>query len=139
MSCAPTSALIVVRLDAPRGGVPLLARFSYDAEDPYVVQATFFDGPTVLARWHFDRQMLAEGLHRPVGEGDVTFGPHTAGGEADELRVALRGPGDEVEESAVLFVEARPLTDFLEQSYAVTGAGEEFLDVDRLLDELLAR
>ncbi|WP_406187328.1 SsgA family sporulation/cell division regulator [Streptomyces sp. NBC_01006] len=40
-----------------------------------MVQATFFDGPKVLARWHFDRQMLAEGLHRPVGEGDVTFSP----------------------------------------------------------------
>ncbi|MDX3533899.1 SsgA family sporulation/cell division regulator [Streptomyces sp. MB09-01] len=132
------SALIAVRLDAVRGCVPLLARFSYDAEDPYVVQATFLDGPTALARWHFDRQMLAEGLQRPVGEGDVTFGPHRAAG-ADELRVALRRPGVEGEESAVLFVEAPALTGFLEQTYAVIGAGEEFLDVDKLLDEFLAR
>ncbi|MFF2788025.1 SsgA family sporulation/cell division regulator [Streptomyces sp. NPDC058049] len=117
--------------------MPLLARFSYDAEDPYVVQATFFDGPTVLARWHFDRQMLAEGLHRPVGEGDVRFSPRTAAG-ADELRVGLRGPSAGMQGSAVLFLEARAIACFLEQSYAVTGAGEEFLDLDKLLDEFLA-
>lgn len=136
MSCV--SALIAVRLDAARGRVPLLARFSYDAEDPYVVQATFFDGPIVLARWHFDRQMLAEGLHRPVGEGDVTFSPHRAAGR-DDLRVALRGPGVKMQESAVLFLEAHALTGFLEQTYALIGVGEEFLDFDKLLDRLLAR
>ncbi|MFI1279825.1 MULTISPECIES: SsgA family sporulation/cell division regulator [unclassified Streptomyces] len=140
MSCVSVSALLVARLDAPGGRVPLLARVSYDDEDPYVVQAAFLDGPTVLARWNFDRQMLAEGLHRPVGEGDVAFSPHRAAG-GDELRVALRRPGAEGQGSAdaVLFVEARALTGFLEQTYAVTGAGEEFLDLDKLLDELLAR
>lgn len=137
MSCV-SSALITVHLDAARGRVPLVARFSYDGEDPYVVQATFLDGPTVLARWHFDRHMLAEGLRRPVGEGDVTFSPSSAAG-AEELRVALRGPGAESRAHAVLFVDARALTGFLEQTYAVTGVGEEFLDVDKLLDEFLAR
>ncbi len=137
MSRMSASALIVARLDAPRGGVPLLARFSYDGEDPYAVQATFLDGPTVLARWHFDRQMLAEGLHQP-GVGDVAFSPHRAAG-GDELRVALRRPDADGQGNAVLFVEARALTGFLEQTYAVTGAGEEFLDLDELLDELLAR
>ncbi|MEU6755582.1 SsgA family sporulation/cell division regulator [Streptomyces sp. NPDC046685] len=136
MSCA--TAPIVVRLDSARGRVPLLARFSYDDGDPYVVRATFYDGPTVLARWHFDRQMLTEGLHHPVGEGDVTFAPHRADG-ADEVRIALRGPGAAGQEGAVLFVETRALTRFLEQTYAVTAAGEEFLDLDRLLDEFLAR
>ncbi|THA29835.1 SsgA family sporulation/cell division regulator [Streptomyces sp. A1547] len=133
-----TSALFTVHLDAEWGRVPLIARFSYDGEDPYAVQATFFDGPTVLARWHFDRQMLAEGLHRPVGEGDVGFCPHTAAG-VDELRVALRGLAGERYADAVLFVEARTVTDFLDEAYAVTGAGEEILDLDKLLDELLAR
>lgn len=132
------SALITVHLDAVRGRVPLLARFTYDGEDLYAVQVTFLDGPTVLARWHFDRQMLAEGFHRPVGEGDVTFCPHGAAG-VDELRLSLRGSAGQRQGDAVLFVEARELTDFLHQTYAVTGAGEEFLDVDKLLDELLAR
>ncbi|GHE64740.1 SsgA family sporulation/cell division regulator [Streptomyces vinaceus] len=133
-----TSALITVQLDAVRGRLPLLARFTYDGRDPYAVRATFLDGATPLARWHFDRQMLADGLHRPVGEGDVAFCPHSAAG-ADELRIALRGPAAQREGEAVLFVEARALKDFLHQTYAVTGAGEEFLDVDKLLDDLLAR
>ncbi|MFI6144403.1 SsgA family sporulation/cell division regulator [Streptomyces sp. NPDC051109] len=132
------SALITVHLEAVRGRVPLLARFSYDGEDPYAVRTTFLDGTTVLARWHFDRQMLAEGFHRMVGEGDVTFRPQRVAG-VDELRVALRGPAGQGQGDAVLFVEARALTDFLHQTYAVTGAGEEFLDVDKFLDELLAR
>ncbi|MFB6805229.1 SsgA family sporulation/cell division regulator [Streptomyces sp. NPDC056387] len=133
-----TSALLTVHLDAAWGRVPLLAHFLYGSEDPYAVQATFFDGPAVLARWHFDRQMLAEGLHRSVGEGDVSFCPHEAGG-VDELRVTLRGLAGERRGDAVVFVEARALADFLDETYTVTGAGEEFLDVDTLLDELLAR
>ncbi|MGW5849143.1 SsgA family sporulation/cell division regulator [Streptomyces sp. NPDC055254] len=132
------SALIVVRLDAAGDRVPLPARLSYDADDPYVVRATFFDGHAVLANWHFDRQMLADGLQRPVGEGDVRFSPHTADG-ADEMRVCLRGPSAEGEGDAVLFLEARDLAGFLDRTYAVIRAGEEFLDVDKLLDEFLAR
>ncbi|MFB7056186.1 SsgA family sporulation/cell division regulator [Streptomyces vinaceus] len=132
------SALITVQLDAVRGRLPLLARFTYDSGDPYAVRATFLDGATPLARWHFDRQMLADGLHRPVGEGDVAFRPHGEAG-ADELRIVLRGPAAQREADAVLFVDARAVEDFLHQTYAVTGAGEEFLDVDTLLDALLAR
>lgn len=86
------SALVPVRLDAATGRVPLLVRFSYNGRDPYAVQAAFFDGPYLLARWRFDRQMLAEGLQRPVGEGDVAFRPHTRAG-VGELRMDLRGQG----------------------------------------------
>ncbi|WP_411104724.1 SsgA family sporulation/cell division regulator [Streptomyces sp. cmx-4-9] len=137
MSCV--SALIVVRLDAQTPGpVRLLARFAYDDRDPFAVRATFFDGSTVLARWHFDRQMLADGLHRPVGVGDVAFRPCRGAG-VDELRVTLRASGAGQGHKAVLLVDARALRVFLEQTYAVTGAGEEFLDLDALLEELLAR
>lgn len=138
MSMSCVSALIVVRLDAPTGHVHFLARFSYGGGDPYAVQVEFLNGPSVVARWHFDRQMLAEGLQRPVGEGDVAFRPHKGAG-FDELRVDLVGRSADRDGRAVLFVDARALTGFLEQTYAVIGAGEEFLDLDRLLDEFLAR
>nr|WSX53720.1 SsgA family sporulation/cell division regulator [Streptomyces sp. NBC_00974] len=135
MSCV--SALIVVRLEAATDHVLLLARLSYDGEDPYAVKAEFFDGPDVLARWHFDRQMLAEGVHRPVGEGDVSFSPYEDAC-VDELRIDLRGRSTEPEGQAALFVDTRVLVGFLEQTYAVINVGEEFLDLDTLLDELLA-
>lgn len=136
MSCV--SALIVVRLEAMTGHVYFLARFSYDGGDPYVVQVEFLDGVHVLARWHFDRQMLAEGLHGPVGEGDVAFRPDKRGGR-DELRVDLIGRSADQHEEAVVFVDARALRGFLNETYAAVAAGEEFLDLDKLLDEFLAR
>ncbi|MFD5149050.1 SsgA family sporulation/cell division regulator [Streptomyces sp. NPDC058401] len=136
MSCV--SALIVVRVETATGHVQFLARFSYDGGDPYVVQAEFLDGDKVLARWHFDRQMLSEGLHRPVGEGDVAFRPAQGSGR-DELRVDLIGRIADRQDNAVVFVDAPGLRGFLNETYAAVAAGEEFLDLDRLLDEFLAR
>lgn len=132
------SALIVVRLEAPTGHVYFLAHFSYQGGDPYAVKVEFLDGAKVLARWHFDRQMLAEGLHRPVGEGDVAFRPDKGAGR-DELRVDLLGRSADRQEEAVVFVDARALRVFLDRTYAVIAAGEEFIDLDKLLDEFLPR
>ncbi|MER5873114.1 SsgA family sporulation/cell division regulator [Streptomyces sp. NPDC002044] len=131
------SALIAVRLnDAAGDEVPLLGRFSYDSADPYAVRAQFFAGDTVLPYWCFDRQMLAEGLQRPVGEGDVTFRPQrTAGGE--EIRVGLRDSAGG--QGVVLLVNARAVKGFLEETYAVTTPGSETFDADGFLKDLLAR
>ncbi|MCY0943090.1 SsgA family sporulation/cell division regulator [Streptomyces antarcticus] len=131
------SALIAARLnDADGDEVPLLGRFSYDSADPYAVRAQFFAGQTVLPYWYFDRQMLAEGLQRPVGEGDVTFRPQrTAGGE--EIRVGLRDSAGG--QGVVLLVNARAVRCFLEETYAVTAPGSETFDADGFLEDLLAR
>ncbi|MEK9518726.1 SsgA family sporulation/cell division regulator [Streptomyces sp. adm13(2018)] len=136
MSCV--SSLIAVRLDAGESTVPLFARFAYSADLPYAVQADFLDGLAVLASWQFDRTMLADGLRRPVGEGDVTFGPHRGAG-GHEIRIGLGSPAENEDGRAVLFAEARALKGFLRQTYDVVGEGEESMDVDKLLDEILAR
>lgn len=132
------AALIAVRFEESTDeGVPLHARLAYERADPFAVQAKFLAGHDTVATWCFDRQMLAEGLHRPVGEGDVTFRPQwSAGGEA--VRVELRdgggcGPG------AVLFLDAQALERFLDMTYAVIPAGAETVDVDAFLEDLLAR
>ncbi|MCX4539291.1 SsgA family sporulation/cell division regulator [Streptomyces sp. NBC_01565] len=130
------SALISVRLHAADGGVvPFLGRFAYDRADPYAVGVQFFSRHAALPYWCFDRQMLAEGLHRPVGEGDVTFRPQwTADGEA--VRVELRDhPGGQ---GAVLLVGAPAVAGFLEETYAVTAPGAESFDADGFLEEILA-
>ncbi|MFJ6783355.1 SsgA family sporulation/cell division regulator [Streptomyces yangpuensis] len=132
------SSLIAVRLETDGGTVLLLARLSYAADQPYTVRADFFDGPAVLASWQFDREMLVEGLSRPVGEGDVTLRPHREAG-GDEVRIALRSHADGLEGQAVLFVDVGALTGFLDRTYEVVGEGEEFLDLDTLLQEFLAR
>ncbi|MFG2991843.1 SsgA family sporulation/cell division regulator [Streptomyces sp. NPDC048257] len=132
------SSLIAVRLETGEGAVPLLARFSYSADNPYAVQADFFDRLALLASWQFDRQMLTEGVRRQVGEGDVTFRPHRGSG-GDEVRIGLRNHGDGREGHAVLFADAGALKGFLDRTYAVVGEGEESLDLDKLLEEFLAR
>lgn len=136
MSCV--SSLIALRLDTGEGAVPILARFSYSADHPYAVQADFFDGLAVLASWQFDRQMLAQGLRRPVGEGDVTFRPHP-GTSGHEVRIGLRNPAEGREGHAVLFADVGALKGFLDRTHDVVGEGEEFIDLDKLLDEFLAR
>ncbi|MFD8951224.1 SsgA family sporulation/cell division regulator [Streptomyces xanthophaeus] len=132
------SSLIAVRLETSEGAVPLFARFSYSARSPYAVQADFFDGLSVLASWQFERQMLAEGVRRPVGEGDVTFCPQR-GASGAEVRIGLRNHEDGREGHAVLRAHAGALKAFLNRTYAVVGEGEEFLDLDKLLEEFLAR
>ncbi|MFD3701451.1 SsgA family sporulation/cell division regulator [Streptomyces sp. NPDC058646] len=132
------SSLMAVRLETGKGDVPLFARFSYSTDNPYAVQADFFDGLAILASWQFDRQMLAEGAHRPMGEGDVTFRPHTGVGGA-EVRIGLRNHSDGREGQTVLCADGGALKAFLNRTYAVVGEGEEFLDLDKLLEEFLAR
>ncbi|MFC9586186.1 SsgA family sporulation/cell division regulator [Streptomyces yangpuensis] len=132
------SSLIAVRLETGEGTVPLLARLSYTADQPYTVRADFFDGLAVLASWQFDREMMVEGLSRPVGEGDVTFRPHRGAG-GDEVRIGLRNHADGLEGQAVLLVDVGALTGFLDRTYDVVGEGDEFLDLDALLQEFLAR
>ncbi|MET9605986.1 SsgA family sporulation/cell division regulator [Streptomyces sp. NPDC006512] len=131
------SALVAVRLQPAFGSdVPLVARFSYARVDPYAVRVEFLAEDTALPSWCFDRQMLAEGLHRPVGEGEVTFRPQwTDGGEA--LRIGLRDFPDG--RGAVLLAGVRAVTGFLEATYAVTAPGSETFDADGLLEELLDR
>ncbi|MFD3330414.1 SsgA family sporulation/cell division regulator [Streptomyces sp. NPDC058701] len=78
----------------------------------------------------------AEGLHRPVGEGDVTFRPQGTP-EGESVRVSLRdssgGPG------AVLLLDARAVSGFLDETYAVTAPGAESFDADAFFEKLLAR
>ncbi|MCY0951970.1 SsgA family sporulation/cell division regulator [Streptomyces sp. H27-S2] len=134
---SPVAALISVRLQAATGDVvPLLGRFSCDRADPYAVRARFVTRYAGLPSWCFDRQMPAEGLHRPVGEGDVAFRPQwTPDGEA--VRVELRdSPGGQ---GAILLLDARAMARFLDETYAVAAPGAETSDADAFLDELLAR
>jgi hypothetical protein len=63
---------LVVQLqagDAER--CPVLAHLGYDAADPFALTVVFSHDGRVLARWTLDREMVGDGLTRPVGVGDV--------------------------------------------------------------------
>ncbi|MFE5208077.1 SsgA family sporulation/cell division regulator [Streptomyces sp. NPDC056600] len=123
--------------DANRFAV--LAHLSYDMEDPFAVTATFSHDGRVLARWRLAREMLAEGLRRPVGEGDVRFSPRYARGW-HELRMDFYGEhrGDGERHHAVVHAWAPAVERFLEETYRVVAPGDEQVEVDSFLSELLA-
>ncbi|MFG3164819.1 SsgA family sporulation/cell division regulator [Streptomyces sp. NPDC048232] len=118
---------------------PVLAHFSYDALDPFALTVVFSHDGRVLARWTLDRQMVGEGLTRPVGVGDVRIRPQSRG-VWDELRIELLGDdrSDGDRHRAVVFVWAATVEALLRETHAVVEPGTEQVSVDDFLAELTA-
>lgn len=123
-----------VRLVVPGdAGVQLSVSLRYDPRDPYAVHATF-RAPDGSVEWVFARDLLADGLERPAGEGDVRVWPAWRAGD-DVVCIALVSPDGH----ALLEVAASALRDFVARMrVAVPSGGEsDLLDVDAALAELL--
>jgi hypothetical protein len=114
--------------DAPE--IPVWVELGYDPRDPLVVRAEFTTTPTTAVGWEFDRELLAEGLRRPAGAGDVQVEPVPW---SDQVLVHLRSPSGQ----AVFTAERQVLAEFLDQVYAAVPPDREWdgVDVDA---ELLA-
>lgn len=112
----------------------VLARLRYKSSDPFAVQAIFpatasLDGAEV--RWTFGRELLAEGLLTPSGNGDVHAWPY--GREHTVLE--FHAP----EGMAMVRFRNDDLRRFLTSSYLLVPSGSEgdLLDVDADLAALL--
>jgi hypothetical protein len=118
---------------------PVLAHLSYDADDPFAVTAVFGHDGHVLARWRLDRQMLSDGLTRPVGVGDVRVRP-TGTGMLRELRLEFLGEhrSDGSRHHAVVFAWAPAVAAFLRETHHVVAPGQESVPVDEFLAEILS-
>ncbi|GAA3523622.1 SsgA family sporulation/cell division regulator [Amycolatopsis ultiminotia] len=118
------------------GAVPLPVRadLEYDAADPYAVSVGYYAGAGVV-QWLFGRDLLADGLLAPAGEGDVQVRP--AADDDSRVVVELNAPDG----SAVLEAEASELADFLDRTYDEVPVGEEALwfDFDHELTKLASR
>jgi hypothetical protein len=131
---------LVVQLQADgTARCPVLAHLSYDAEDPFAVTAVFGHDGHVLARWRLDREMLADGLTRPVGVGDVRMSPH-ATGMWRELRLEFLGDfrPDGSRHRAVVYAWAPAVAAFLREAHEVVAPGQEEVPVDEMLAEILS-
>jgi hypothetical protein len=128
-----------MHLDAGDGfTAPVLTRVSYEADDPFVVTMAFCRYDTVLAEWRFDRDMLADGLHRAVGEGRVRFGPEWRG-LRHELRITLLSDERSHDgERAEIVTWAPPVMAFLNRTFALVPSGLEQPDFDAFLTQVLA-
>ncbi|WP_399881487.1 SsgA family sporulation/cell division regulator [Streptomyces sp. BBFR51] len=132
---------LVVQLQAGDAAdrFPVLAHFGYEAADPFALTVVFSHDGRVLARWTLDREMVGEGLTRPVGVGDVRLRPESRG-MWDELRIELLGDdrSDGDRHRAVVFVWAAAVEAFLRETHTVVRPGREQVRVDDFLAELMA-
>ncbi|WP_334445586.1 SsgA family sporulation/cell division regulator [Streptomyces stelliscabiei] len=102
--------------------VPVRTTLRYTPDDPFAVHIDFPAGVSaddVNVTWAFARALLAEGLDRPTGIGDVHLWPY---GSAHTV-VELRSPHG----MAMIRFDTPTLRRFLRRSYAVVALGGETL------------
>ena len=127
VSCELHLRLVV----SSESSLPVPAGLRYDTADPYAVHATFHTGAEETVEWVFARDLLAEGLHRPTGTGDVRVWPSRSHGQG-VVCIALSSPEGE----ALLEAPARALESFLKRTDAAVPPGTEHRHFD--LDTELA-
>jgi hypothetical protein len=120
---------------SPEHSIPVPARLSYRADDPYAVRIVFHIGSDRPVSWAFARELLVEGAFRPCGHGDVRVWPTKVGGRGVVLMALSSPDGD-----ALLEAPAAQLTAWLERTLRVVPPGTEAgrLGIDAGLAELLA-
>ncbi|QKW10209.1 SsgA family sporulation/cell division regulator [Streptomyces sp. NA04227] len=129
------SHAVEVRLIAAAPRVPVIpATLHFDGWDPFAVRMAFpahaaLRGEDVC--WTFGRELLAEGIERAAGEGDVRVRPYGPG------RTVLEFHG--AEGIAVVHIPTQQLRGFLDLTSALVPFGEEhlFADIERDLAQAL--
>jgi hypothetical protein len=109
--------------------------FSFDPTDPYAVTMKL-EARSGSVTWTFARELLAEGLYAPSGDGDVQVWPclsHT--GEAVVI-VELCSPDG----TALLQTASRGVAQFVSSIFESVPAGREcsHMSMDALVAQLLA-
>jgi hypothetical protein len=107
----------------------------YAAGDPYAVVAVFRAGPAPI-RWVFARELLADGLFAPVGDGDVHVWPCLDNQGQAVVLIELNSPHGE----ALLQAASRDVSEFLQRTIELVPRGTEDmrLDLDHTVLRLLS-
>ncbi|MFB7949199.1 SsgA family sporulation/cell division regulator [Kitasatospora phosalacinea] len=102
-------------------------RFGYHADDPFAVALEFLGPAAEAGTWLFARDLLWEGLQKPVGLGDVRIWPPCPCHGRPHLRIMLQG-GDG---SILLDLPVRKVRRWLRQEcFALVAPGSEGDAVD---------
>ncbi|MFE9534432.1 SsgA family sporulation/cell division regulator [Streptomyces sp. NPDC006691] len=118
--------------------IPLVTRLVYEVDDPFAVRLRFELHEDVAVTWAIERDLLSHGLTREVGDGDVRVSPRTVDGRR-EARIELAGCGLDGEWGSAVFSAWEPvLRDFLDRTYELVPPGQETVDVDAFLTQVLA-
>ena len=141
---ATVSAELGLRLVAAEQTiVPLVASLHYSASDPYAIRMAFHVGPEEPVEWIFARELLADGMATPVGDGDVQIWPSSPAvgpdgeirGPLSVLNIKLSSPFGE----AYFEAPADAVSNFLDRTYSIVRMGREsdVIDIDTELNGLL--
>ncbi len=122
-----TTELSLQLVVAGGSSLPVSSGFRYDPADPYAVHIGFRTGEDEVVEWTFARQLLADGVTHPVGEGDVQVWP-SADDKAHSVCLSLSSPSG----SALFEMPLSGLVEFLTRTYAAvaTGSESDFVDLD---------
>jgi len=117
-----------LQLVVPGGAaLPVSSSFRYDSADPYAIHIGFRTGDDEVVEWTFARQLLADGVTHPVGEGDVQVWPSSDDG-SHAVCLSLCSPSG----SALFEMPLSGLVEFLTRTYTAvpTGSESDFVDLD---------
>ncbi|MFJ3158753.1 SsgA family sporulation/cell division regulator [Streptomyces kanasensis] len=119
---------------SPDHSVPVPARLTYRAADPYAVHIAFHIGSEHPVYWTFARELLVEGVFRPCGDGDVRIWPSKT--EGGVVLMALSSPDGE----ALLEAPTAQVSAWLEHTLRAVppGTESERLGIDEELTALLS-
>jgi Streptomyces sporulation and cell division protein, SsgA len=134
-----TSAIVATELGLTlvvpeHGAVPLTASLNYRRDDSYLIRMAFHVGTDEPVEWIFSRDLLAVGLDRAAGDGDVRVWP-AAEAHRHVVNISLSSPFGQAHFEA----QVTALTGFLLRTYEVVPAGREadYIDIETELSDLL--
>ena len=138
MNVAPftvTQALTLELIDPTGTVTPIDAELHYDPRDPYAVTTVFMTGASQV-RWTFGRDLLAEGLYEPSGDGDVHVWPCLDSEGRAVVIIELCSPDGE----ALVQARTGDLSTFVERTSQAVEPGMEsdHLDVDATIAAIFA-
>lgn len=106
----------------------------YVASDPYAVSMDFRSSRGTVT-WTFGRELLAEGLHKPAGLGDVHVWPTLDRAGREVVAIALKAPTG----SVTVIAPRKPVASFVRRAMRLVPPGAEaaYVDVDAVVARLL--
>ena len=130
-----TQSVTLELIDATGDSTPIEAELQYDPRDPYAMTTVFMTGHSQV-RWTFGRDLLAEGLFQPAGDGDVHVWPCLDSGGHAVVIIELCSPDGE----ALVQAKSGDLTSFVERMTKAVppGAESEHLNVDATITAIFA-
>jgi hypothetical protein len=122
-------------IDSSGAATPIEAELRYDPADPYAVTTVFMTGASQV-RWTFGRELLAEGLYEPSGDGDVHVWPCLDSSGHAVVIIELCSPDGE----ALVQAKSGDLRRFVDRMNAVVELGSEsaLIDVDAAINAIFA-